>query len=175
VSGRLLELQEQWSHVSSTRHRGWWRVGSRAAADNARKWADLPCFLLPFPSLLAVRTTVTCKGGKINTMQSFRSSPFLDLLSSVFSFGFSVLPFFRWQVYRLLLPFPSVSAVASEDGDWLLWSGLFVDPEREADGSAERGEKVFPGVDALHSCWWQQWLALLLLSGCRWRLVDGDL
>jgi hypothetical protein len=75
VSGRLLELQEQWSRVSSTRHHGWWCVGSRAAADNARKWADLPCFLLPFPSLLAVRTTVTCIGVK-NTMQSFRSSPF---------------------------------------------------------------------------------------------------
>lgn len=39
-------------------------MGTRAAADNARKWADLPCFLLPFPSLLAVRTTVTCKRGK---------------------------------------------------------------------------------------------------------------
>ena len=36
--------------------------GSHAAPDNDQKWADLPCFLLPFPSLLAVRTTVTCKG-----------------------------------------------------------------------------------------------------------------
>jgi hypothetical protein len=50
-------------------------------------------------------------------MQSFRFSPFLDLLSSVFSFGFSVLLFFRWQVCRLLLPFPSASAVAGEEGD----------------------------------------------------------
>jgi hypothetical protein len=38
--------------------------------------------------------------------------------------------------------------VAGEDGDWLLWLGLFVDPEREAHGSAERGEEVFLGVDA---------------------------
>jgi hypothetical protein len=31
VSGRLLELYEQWTRVSSTHHRNWRRVGSRAA------------------------------------------------------------------------------------------------------------------------------------------------
>jgi hypothetical protein len=73
-------------------------VDSRAAADNDRKWADLPCFLLPFPSLLAVRTTVTCKGknthAKLPILFPFF---FLDLRSLVFSFWFSVLPFCRWR------------------------------------------------------------------------------
>jgi len=75
LQGRLSAPPEQFQRVSSMCHRGWWRVGSCATTDNARKWADLPCFLLPFPSLLAVRTTVTCKGEK-NTIQSFRFSHF---------------------------------------------------------------------------------------------------
>ena len=34
----------------------------------------------------------------------------------------------------------------SGEGDWLLlWSGLFIDPEREVDGSAERGEATGDG------------------------------
>jgi hypothetical protein len=32
--------------------------------DDAWKWADLPCFLLLFPSLPAVRNTTTCKTQK---------------------------------------------------------------------------------------------------------------
>ena len=39
----------------------------------------------------------------------------------------------------------------------LLWSGLFVDPEREADGSAERGEESGEG---------RRWPCLL---ACGWR------
>jgi hypothetical protein len=33
------------------------------------------------------------------------------------------------------------------------------------------GADGFIGVllDGLHSCWWQRWLALLLLSGCLWK------
>ena len=38
-----------------------------------------------------------------------------------------------------------------------LWSGLFVDPEREADGSAERGEESGEG---------RRWPCLL---ACGWR------
>jgi hypothetical protein len=72
-------------------------VGSRAAADNDRKWADLPCFLLPFPSLLAVRTTVTCKGKNTHAKLPILFPLFFYLLSLVFSFWFSVLPFCRWR------------------------------------------------------------------------------
>lgn len=48
--GEAFGSAEQWRRVFSTRHRNWRRVGSRAAAGNARKRVDLSCFLLPFPA-----------------------------------------------------------------------------------------------------------------------------
>jgi hypothetical protein len=92
VAGRFLGI---WDVAARLLHRHWRRVGSRATADNPRKWADLPCFLLPFPSL---PFSTGCKNHRYlqrgkNTMQSFRFSPlFSDLLFSVFSFGFMLLP-----------------------------------------------------------------------------------
>ena len=38
-----------------------------------------------------------------------------------------------------------------------------VDVVDDADGS------VGVLLNGLHSCWWQRWLALLLLSGCLWK------
>jgi hypothetical protein len=66
----------------------------RAVASNARKWVDRACFLLPFPSLPTLRTTVTCNKRK-DTTRSFGPFPsrFLDLLLHTdlfyFSFGFA--------------------------------------------------------------------------------------
>jgi hypothetical protein len=37
--------------------------------------------------------------------------PFSDLFYSIFFFWFVVLPFFRWQIYLLLLPFHPTLAV----------------------------------------------------------------
>jgi hypothetical protein len=117
LQGRLSAPPEQWQRVSSTRHRGWQRMGSCATTDNARKWANLPCFLLPFPSLLAVRTTVTCKGEKKhNTKLSILSFfQIYSLLSSLSGFLFFPLSggrsvgFFsppplrrRWPFFRSL-------------------------------------------------------------------------
>jgi hypothetical protein len=46
--GRLMDLQEQWRHFFSTRHRHWRRIGSHAAARNAGKWVGLAQLLLVF-------------------------------------------------------------------------------------------------------------------------------
>ena len=86
-------------------------MGSRVAANNALRRADLACFLLPFPSLLSVRAIITCKRRKTQCKVS-SSLLFSDLLFSIFSFWFVVLPFFRWRICQLLLPFSFASAAA---------------------------------------------------------------
>jgi len=45
--GRLVDLQEQWRHFFSTRHRHWRRMGSRAAADNAQEAGGSGLSFLP--------------------------------------------------------------------------------------------------------------------------------
>ena len=45
--GRLMDLQEQWRHFFSTRHRHWRRMGSRAAADNAQEAGGSGLSFLP--------------------------------------------------------------------------------------------------------------------------------
>jgi len=64
-------MQEQWRHVDSTRGRHWQRVGSRAAADNAWKQADLAWLLLLFPFTPAVTSNVTCKAKKMQPIVNF--------------------------------------------------------------------------------------------------------
>ena len=75
----------------------WWRVIQRATiTGDARKWADLPCFLLLFPSLPAVITTATCKQGKKTrrtqqTMICSRSTSFFQICFTADFFYFCLL------------------------------------------------------------------------------------
>jgi len=59
--------QEQWRRVSSTRHRHWRRVGSRAAAQNAGKKQGSATASSPLPVLAGV----TCKTPKNATGSRF--------------------------------------------------------------------------------------------------------
>jgi len=78
--GRLLDLQEQWQHFFSTRHRQWGRVGSRAAANNAQEAGGLG----PTSSLLPSLASVISKRSKGNaTNKQFCS--ILDLFKAFYS------------------------------------------------------------------------------------------
>jgi hypothetical protein len=97
VQGNLLDPYEQW-----------WRVFPRAAASNAWKWTDLVGYLLLFPSLPAVRNTITCNNRK-RTTQSILifCFCFADLLLW-FGFFLQLSVFFS---FPLLLCFQAVGCV----------------------------------------------------------------
>ena len=98
--GSLLELHVQWRRVFSTRHHHWRPV----TAGRKQKVDDLAQLLLPFPSLLVVRNTITCnnKQNRNNIVDFsfcftiFRSasllSPLLDPFPSFFLPGLLLFP-----------------------------------------------------------------------------------
>ncbi|KAJ6941989.1 hypothetical protein NC652_007927 [Populus alba x Populus x berolinensis] len=127
-SGRLLG-QKSLAARPPPRHHHWRRVGSRAA-DEGQKPVDRERLLLPCLPPPAVRVIVACNKDK-NTQQA------VDLLLlSIFDFtaGQFVVDF----VFSSTFGWPAVVGGAGGGrlkeeigGCLLLWSGLFVDPERE--------------------------------------------
>jgi hypothetical protein len=79
--GRLLDLQEQWQHFFSTRHRQWGRVGSRATANNAQEAGGLGPTSSLLPSLAASVISKRSKGNATN--KQFCS--ILDLFKAFYS------------------------------------------------------------------------------------------
>jgi hypothetical protein len=72
--GRLLDLQEQWQHFFSTRHRQWGRVGSRAAANNAQEAGGFGPTSSLLPSLASGdKQTKQRKRNKQTILFGFRS------------------------------------------------------------------------------------------------------
>lgn len=76
LQGRPSRIYKNSGNVSSPR---------ATTTGNARKWVDLACFLLPFPSVLAVRTTRYLQKEK-NTSKVFGSFSLFQIYSSLSSF-----------------------------------------------------------------------------------------